>query len=303
VTLEQMKVFEQAALLGSFTRAADRMGLAQPSISRIVGDLEAEWKCELFHRTGRGVVLTEIGHEALRRIQPVLRTIDGLGDDMQSLGGLAAGNVAVALPPSQIRTFLPTLLNTLRRERPAIRLRIYEGFSEQAVRWLAEGAAQVALYSEYSLEGEARRTEQNETFVLSNARVALSGPTNGINSDSIEFRQLADYPLVLPAPTNGLRLLVESLARRLSVPLSVVAEADSILAQEALALECGCYMLRGEIKTDQSYEASTFRGAVIQNPTIQRRMVLGTAQQSQLSRAARDVASFATAILRSGVER
>lgn len=299
MTLDQFRTFEKAAILRSFTRAAEHLGLAQPSVSRIIGELETEWKCELFHRTGRGVELTEHGEEALKRVQALLRSVENLSGDMQSLGKLPGGNVVIALPPSLIPSLLPSLVQRLREERPAIRLRVYEGFSEQVIRWLGDGTAHIALYSEYHLEGQGRDLPQTDSFVLADSRVVMTGAGERIPSAAgIDFAEISKYPLVLPAPTNGLRLLVESVARNLSVRLNIVAEADSVLAQEALATELGGYILRGEGSLLRKGPGERFRGVAINNPSIQRRIVLSTGPQSHLSRAARDVASFITAVLR-----
>ena len=95
-----------------------------------------------------------------------------------------------------------------------------------------------------------------------------------------------------------MRMVVDSLAKRMSVKLTIVAEADSVFAQQAMALECGCYMLRGENAFAAGKNEGHFSSAAIRNPHIHRRLVLLTVQQKPLSRAARDVASFVTSMLR-----
>jgi len=74
-------------------------------------------------RTGRGVALSEPGQEALTRVQSVLREIDQLSEDVRSAGQLPSGHVALALPPSLLRSLLLKLVNRLRSEQPDIRLR------------------------------------------------------------------------------------------------------------------------------------------------------------------------------------
>jgi LysR family nitrogen assimilation transcriptional regulator len=297
MNIKHLEAYERAATLGSFTRAAEHMGLPQPSVSRMIGELESAWNCELFHRTGRGVTLTEAGHEAYGRIQQILGGIEALDREMQSFGQLPGGNVTLALPPSLVRTFLPKLLKKLREDRPAVRLRLYEGFSEQIQRWVSEGTVQVALFSEYGVSGQVPDQTPQDTFVLSHSRIVLCGRSLPETAGStIAFARLADIPLVLPAPANGLRILVESLARRMAVPLQVVGEAGSLQAQDALAAGGFAATLRGESAVRQRRDGSAC--LMIVDPVIERRIVLTTERQSHLGRAARDVASLVTALLR-----
>ena len=301
INLEHLRAFARAAELGSFTRAADSLGLAQSSISRIIGELEAEWGGALFYRTGRGVELSTLGHEALKKIQTLLSDFDQMSEEMLSRGRLPSGSVAIALPPSLISSFLPTLFDKLRLEKPEIRLRVHEGSSAQIERWLTDGVADVGLHSEYHVEGQFTEPKYPELtgaegLTMTDAPLMLAGPA-GVRDlpHQIDFEHLAEFPLVLPTPNKGLRMVVDAVARRMSVKLKVVAEADSVFAQETLTLECGCYMLRSAMpveKTEKNFSACTLR-----NPSIHRRIVLSTASKKSLSRAAREIASLATSIL------
>jgi hypothetical protein len=128
---------------------------------------------------------------------------------------------------------------------------------------------------------------------MSNARVFLACPASRrALPKKIDFKQLADFPLVLPAPTNGLRVIIDTVAKRMSVKLDIFAEADSVFAQEALVRECGCYMLKGEFAVAADQKDRNFSTCAIENPRLLRRFVLSTVQQKPLSRAARHVAAL-----------
>lgn len=77
-----------------------------------------------------------------------------------------------------------------------------------------------------------------------------------------------------------------------------VCRADSILAQKEMTLNCGCYMIKAPHTISSETRDNVFASSVIRNPSINRHVVLVTGQQKPLSRAAREVASRATAILR-----
>jgi DNA-binding transcriptional LysR family regulator len=132
-----------------------------------------------------------------------------------------------------------------------------------------------------------------------NSRLVLAGVASRCDLPAeIDFERLADFPLVLPALTNGLRMAVDAVARRTKVDLTVVAEADSILAQKEMTLNCGCYMIKAPHTITDEKRKGVFASSVIRNPYISRHVVLVTGQQKPLSRAAREVAARVTSILR-----
>ncbi|WP_445503029.1 LysR family transcriptional regulator [Microvirga sp. G4-2] len=293
MNLEHLRTFTRAAELGSFTKAAVSLGVAQPTVSRIISELEAEWDGPLFYRTGRGVALSELGQEALMRAQSLLREVEQVSEDLRAFSRLPSGNVSLGLPPSLISYVIPKLLNQLRRERPGIRLRVYEGFSEQIERWLSEGIVDVGIYSKYK-EGSLKGSG-----LMLNSRLVLAGVAAHWDlPDEIDFEQLANFPLVLPALTNGLRMAVDAVAKRMRIELTIVAEADSILAQKEMTLNCGCYMIKAPQTIAGEKHDGIFASSVIRNPYINRHVVLVTGQQKPLSRASREVAARATSILR-----
>lgn len=296
--LAQLKVFVRTAELESFTRAADSLGLAQPTVSRIIAELEAEWDGVLFRRTGRGVALSELGQEALRRVRPLLREVEQVSDDVRAFDRAPAGNVAIASTPSLITAVLPDLVSRLQAERPGIRLHVYEGFGSQVERWLAEGVADIGLFSRYGLAGENLATPRDALGVPVPSGLVLSRRADlGPLPAEVGFEDLADYPLVMPAATNALRVLAEALARQHGVRLNVVIGADSHLAREALALRCGLAMLRDASAIEPTGNM-TFCDARVRAPGISRLVVLSTAPASRLGRAAQDVIARTKQILR-----
>jgi LysR family nitrogen assimilation transcriptional regulator len=132
-----------------------------------------------------------------------------------------------------------------------------------------------------------------------NPRLVLAGVATRCNlPDEIAFERLADFPLVLPALTNGLRMAVDAVAKRMKIDLTIMAEADSILAQKEMTLKCGCYMIKAPHTIVGEKQGGIFASSVIRNPHITRHVVIVTGQQKPLSRAAHEVAARVTSILR-----
>jgi DNA-binding transcriptional LysR family regulator len=293
IDLAHLRLFVRVAELGSFTKAALATGIAQPTVSRVMKELERQWDGELFYRTGRGVTLSELGEAAFARARALLTLADQTSEELRAHARLPSGIVSLALPPSLVASVVPRLVNALRSETPGIRLRIYEGFSDQIERWLSSGDVEVGLYSRYREKGEvtgpALFTSQ---LVLAAHRDMPALPSH------VPFHELRHLPLVLPALPNGLRAIAEDIARRLRISLNVMVDADSILAQKQISEHCGCYMIKAPHIMAEESALGMFRTAIIVDPVIERYVVIATTQQRPLSRAAREVADRVTALLR-----
>ena len=127
--IAQIEAFLLSAELGSFRRAAEALGLSQPSLSARVKSIEKELGATLFHRMGRGVRLTEMGKLFLtygERVQETLRQgKDAINSAMTTSGGIL--NMASA---RNIGTYtLPNMLAKLRQSYPGINVHINIGRS------------------------------------------------------------------------------------------------------------------------------------------------------------------------------
>lgn len=293
IDLQQLRLFCTAAELNSFTKAAVSLGVAQPTISRIIKELEEAWGGQLFYRTGRGVALSEFGEQAFARSKALLLEADQTSEELRAFGRLPTGLVTVAMPPSIVPAVVPQLVNQLSKEAPGVRLRIIEGFSDQIKRWLAVGDIEVGVYSKYR-EGD----EGNEPSTLT-SQLVLAGAATMQLPPQIEFADLTGKPLVLPSIHNGLRAIVDSIARRMRFSLNVVVDADSIHAQKLIVQQCGCCMVKVLHTIADARDKGEFTISLIVNPTIHRHIILVTTHQRPLSRAAREVASRMESILKS----
>ncbi|PZP11846.1 MAG: LysR family transcriptional regulator, partial [Sphingomonas hengshuiensis] len=94
--LQALRLFQRVARLGSFSRAGRERGLSQPSVSRIIADLEAALGATLFLRTTRAVSLTEAGLAYLTQIEPLLAALDEADHSVRGTGELR-GTLQVAL--------------------------------------------------------------------------------------------------------------------------------------------------------------------------------------------------------------
>jgi len=131
----------------SFTRAADRLHLAQPSLSRQIRLLEHELGVLLFNRgPGQGrVTLTTDGAALLPFMQRVLADVEAAGAEARALSGMVRGRVAIGATPSLITSVLAPSLVEFHASHPGIDLSVVEGGSHQLVPQVASGEVDLAL--------------------------------------------------------------------------------------------------------------------------------------------------------------
>jgi DNA-binding transcriptional LysR family regulator len=294
VNLDHVRIFLSIAELNSFTKAAGAFGVSQPTISRIIQELEETWGGELFYRTGRGANLSELGHAAVERARDLLQNADQISEELRTYGRLPSGTVSLGVSPALLPPVLPELFNHLKRDLPGIRLIVREGFSDQIERLRLSGLVDIGLYSRFreGISGNSKSLVVSG-MVLAAARDAPPLPA------TVPFASLPDYPLVMPAQPHKLRMLFESISRRLGITLNIALETDSLIAQKQACERCGCYMIKSPEAIAEESGKGFYSTSLIVNPTVHSSIVLVTTQQHPLSRAAREVSKRLTAILKS----
>src|SRR5277367_880834 len=135
--LQELAVFVRAAETGSFSRAARELGLSQPSVSRIVGDLEARLGVKLLLRTTRSITLTDAGAVFLDRARQVVAELEDAEDAARGVDSLR-GALRLALPVLYgTREVIPRLPGFL-RQHPLLRVEMTVADARQDL--VAEGA-------------------------------------------------------------------------------------------------------------------------------------------------------------------
>ncbi|MBL8289216.1 MAG: LysR family transcriptional regulator [Rubrivivax sp.] len=296
--LEDLRAFIRVAESGSISQAALGLGLTQPSVSRLLAALEEECGTRLFHRTGRGVQLTEAGQAALPKARAIVLDADRLVVDMRDFGQSPSGVVTVALLPWMMQRIAGDLYDEVRRAYPRIVLRMAEGLSSRNEEGLADGRIDIALIGRY------RATPARGEEVLIDSQLALISPRRPeAVPKTIAFRDLASIPLVLPSTQHRLRAAVEAVARSRRVHLNVVAEADSYEAQKAIVRRQGCCMLLSPETAQHDVAGGQFHAREIIQPRMPRLVVMSTTTHRPLSRAARGVAAIVRRLVRKAAAR
>lgn len=131
--------------LGSFSRAADAVGVTQSAVTKSVADLERQLGYPLFHRTSRGVLLTEDGRDFIDRASRLLADAADLLGDADRKADPYRGSLRLGIFPASIEWMTMAPLVELLRRHPGIHLDVVTGTSERGVQLLQRGDIDVAF--------------------------------------------------------------------------------------------------------------------------------------------------------------
>jgi DNA-binding transcriptional LysR family regulator len=142
---QQLAYFVAVADARHFTRAAEAVHVAQPSLSQQIRALEKELGAPLFSRARGNITLTDAGEALLPLARRILADADTARHEVLELAQLRRGRVRLGAPPSLCTGLLPDVLRAFHDRHPGIQLLIEEGGSHDLVRELARGALDLAL--------------------------------------------------------------------------------------------------------------------------------------------------------------
>lgn len=287
--LRQLEYFIAIAETGAFSRAAVRLSVGQPILSRQMKALEQELGTELYHRTGRGIVLSEAGKILEQHARGVLETTAGAKRAINALGSGPAGRVVIGMPPSVGAVLTASLVRQFRAEFPKVSLGVMEGFSGHVLEWLTTGRIDVAvLYN-------APRTSALVTEPLLTDELFLLGPVidpAGAGDGDVAASELARIPLILPSRPHGLRVLVDDFLSAIGVVPNVQVEIDAMPSTLSLVESGIGYTILSYSSAHHLIEAGRIRKWSIVEPTMTRSLVVATSKQRPVTKAARALVGF-----------
>jgi DNA-binding transcriptional LysR family regulator len=283
--LGKLKLFAEVAEHGSLTKASIALSSVPSALSRKIAALERECGGRLFYRTGRGVTLTELGQRILPRIKELLSGLDDLSQEIRANAGVPMGEVRVGLLASLSHPLIDRLFRELRERHPGIRLNVFGGSNGQLDEWLASGHIDMAVLFRYG-KGEIGNEQ-----ALGIVDTYLVGPAGDsiTRQPTVKFSRLDKLPLILPGPPNGLRVILDQVARKKGVNLSIVMEANSMPIQKDIVAEGGVYTVLAGYAAAKEVRDGTLQLSRIVNPGIERIVTLGMTSNRPASLATREV--------------
>lgn len=139
MNLQKYLSFVKTAECGSFTKAAELLNYSQSSISRMINDLEKEWKVSLLERGVGGVRLTSDGMKLLPYAKSVVTEFEKLQMEIDELNGLQSGLIRIGTFSSVATHWLPNIIKEFQKDYPNIDYELLLGDYTEIEEWILEG--------------------------------------------------------------------------------------------------------------------------------------------------------------------
>ena len=192
MNFRQLRAFATIVDVGGVARAALRLHLSQPALSRQIHALEADLGVPLFDRVGRRVQLTSQGEDLLRRSRRLLAEADSLGERARELKSGETGILRVAATPQVIENLLAPFLIHYRRRHPGVEVHLVEDGGARLLGRLERGEVHLSI----SAAG-ATRFEGQFLYPI-HVVAALPLAHRLARRPLLEIAELEDEPLLLP---------------------------------------------------------------------------------------------------------
>jgi len=222
--LRRLRYFLSVAEAAGLSGAAAKANISQPALSRQMQILEAELGVSLFERLPRGIRLTDAGVRLQQRATALLRQADELRGELRATAQEPVGDVVFAVPPSLRHMLTVPAAAAFLESYRNVNLTILEGTSRAMREALAEGPADVGLFS---------RDEPLDPFewrALLTEPLCLTGPISAKLrlERAVDIEKIADLPLILTPPPNSLRRLVDRALGGIGRVCRPVVQAENV---------------------------------------------------------------------------
>jgi LysR family hydrogen peroxide-inducible transcriptional activator len=206
-TTRQLTYFVALAEAGSFTRAAERVGVSQPSLSEQIRVLESVVGGALFERSGRAIV-TPLGRELLERARAILLSLADLEDVCARSTDALVGTIRLGVSPTLGAYLLPSLVARLHRQYPSLRVHVREALPSLLATNLANGEHDLIL-AQLPIAG---KTFHSERLFRETLHVAMAADHPFNSKTSITAKDLQGQNLLTLVPEYRLAQQVATLA-------------------------------------------------------------------------------------------
>ena len=220
--LRELRSFCAAARLRSISRAAERLGIGQPTVTTHIKKLETELNTMLFDRVKRPIQLTLAGRRLSELATPLVEGIDALAETAAEAE--ERGPVVLAATPDIIPHTLLRVVRVFLARHPHIHLTIRSATRTEVTSMVSEGEADIGIIQHY---------DRNETFefegLFAYERVLITPQDHPLSKEPlVSLEQIARYPLILMSEGTHTRDLLESELKRRGLDYEIVVDLDSM---------------------------------------------------------------------------
>lgn len=221
--VRRLRLVREIARTGSISAAAQALGIAQPSLSTQLRDLEAQFGVDLFQRHARGMIPTDVGKMCLVHADRILDALEQAENDLSARNTTASSRVRLGMPFSIALQCVGGVIARLEQDWPHICLRMIEGFSGTLAERLITHQDDLAVFV-----GEPK-DPRIETQFLGRERMCLVAPKDWdiANAAHVTLEEVCRHPMIMPGTGHGIRSLLDGHASVNGWSINVRHEFDS----------------------------------------------------------------------------
>ena len=261
--LLQMRYFQTVCKYGSITKAADELGVSQPTISFCLKELEDEFGVKLFHRRHNRLQLTVEGQFFIDKVNYILQAVDSLSTQMKDMGN-NHNHVKIAVP-AMISTFLfPQMFHAYTQMYPTVELEMLETGSLQARKLVDANSVDLGI----TILDSAVSDSYNVLPLVSTELVycvSKSHPLAG--RDHISFKELANERIILFKADSYQNIFIKRAFSEVGVDPKILLYSSQLYTiKEFLSYgNAGAFLYRQVAEMDKDLVCIPFDKAIIQD--------------------------------------
>lgn len=280
--LRQLSYVIQIAKDKNFSRAAEKLHIAQPSLSQQLSKLEQELNVMLFRRTTNNVEPTEAGEVFVEKAQHILDAVEQLRQEMDDMAQMRKGKLVVGTLPITGAHILPLVLPRFGKQYPQIEVVLVEDTTAKLEQLTASGGTDVSLLTlpliDANLSCEPYMEEEIRLAVPRNHRLAQV-------TEPIDLNDLKDEPFIALKRGQGFRQITVDLCEQAGFSPNIVFESTNIDTVQALvAAEMGIAFVPNMLTKTANYDYTPTYLRITSHPT--RTLVIASRKGRYLSKAA-----------------
>jgi LysR family transcriptional regulator, nitrogen assimilation regulatory protein len=228
--VRQLQYFVRVVELGSLTKAAEQIRIAQPALGLQIRKIEEELGVQLLVRHSRGVEPTEAGRLLMEHAQEILQRVAAARQALRDFKGPPRGRIVLGMTPSVNFMLSPTLIKRSSADLPLVSVNIVEELSAVLIEWVVAGRLDLAFaYRTQSANGLVfEPLTQEDLFFVSPLDPAID------SNRPIAFAEVVRHPLIMPGLPHGLRQLLDEHAAAAGLDIQVALEMQSVAAVREL---------------------------------------------------------------------
>lgn len=273
----KLQYFVEVAAASSFSKAAEKLLVAQPAISKSIQKLEEELQLQLFDRSEKSAILTPEGKVLLSHANAILDRMKEAEREMEELRGLQRGEIRIGLPSMFGSVYFPPIIKEFKKLYPALTISVVEEGTVQIRSLIERKEVDLGIVSVASEDSEMIVTPLLTDEMM--ACLAIDHPLSG--RDSITLSELLTEPLVLFKEGYFQRKLLMEASREANVEPDVVFTTTQLSLIRSLVVEgVGATLFLRMVA-----EPDSMLRAIPLEPPVQVRLGIGRRRNTLLSKA------------------